>query len=217
MTTPPRSPKSPSPTRRGAGSSTSTASTSAAADADHLPMHARTKASTPRRSSATSPPRTRGQPQRAVGQAPLADLVAHIVGTYHQGLRVDCPNLVRMARLVEAGMAQAWPVPWAGRAARAHADSVLDHLRKEEQILFPLMVAGQGRNAAAPVHVMELEHEHHGGPVRVERAHRRPHAAARGVHHVACALSRPARVSSRSLMEHIHLENNVLFRRALVA
>ena len=39
--------------------------------------------------------------------------------------------------------------------------SVLDHLEKEEEILFPTIVRGMGARAAGPVHVMEIEHEHH--------------------------------------------------------
>jgi regulator of cell morphogenesis and NO signaling len=152
------------------------------------------------------------------GEAPLPDLVAFIVNTYHQRLRATLPDLVRMARRVEERHGDK---PGCPRGLAAHLDamhtSVLDHLRKEEQILFPLIVAGQGRNAAAPVHVMELEHEHHREDLLALRrltADLTPPAE-------ACTTWRALYLGlqqlEQELMEHIHLENNVLFRRALVA
>ena len=69
----------------------------------------------------------------------------------------------------------------------------------------------------APVHVMELEHEHHRENLLALRrltADLTPPAE-------ACTTWRALYVGlqavEQDLMEHIHLENNVLFRRALVA
>jgi regulator of cell morphogenesis and NO signaling len=151
-------------------------------------------------------------------EAPLPDLVTFIVDTYHARLRATLPDLVRMARRVEQrhGDKASCPTGLAAHLEGMHA-SVLDHLRKEEQILFPLIVAGQGRGAAVPVHVMELEHEHH----REDLLALRRLTADLTPPVEACTTWRALYVGlqalEQELMEHIHLENNVLFRRALVA
>jgi regulator of cell morphogenesis and NO signaling len=93
---------------------------------------------------------------------------------------------------------------------------VLDHLAKEEQVLFPLIVNGQGRAAVGPVHVMEVEHEGHAHALEVLRrltTNYEPPAE-------ACVTWRALYLGLQQLEEelmlHMHLENNVLFRRALI-
>jgi regulator of cell morphogenesis and NO signaling len=147
---------------------------------------------------------------------PLADLVAFIEGTYHTRLRRDLPDLIEMARRVERKHGEK---PGCPRGLTAHLEamqaSVLVHLQKEEQILFPMIVRGVGNRAAAPVQVMELEHDHHRDDLVRLRGltdDLRPPVA-------ACATWRALyaglRQLEQELMEHIHLENNVLFPRAL--
>lgn len=151
-------------------------------------------------------------------EAPLPALVEHIVGTYHQRLREQLPDLLRMARRVEVrhGDKPSCPRGLAALLESMQTD-VFDHLRKEEQILFPLIVAGMGARAAAPVHVMEVEHEQHRENLLALRRltdDLTPPAE-------ACTTWRALYLGLQQLelelMEHIHLENNVLFRRALVA
>ena len=96
-------------------------------------------------------------------------------------------------------------------------EAVLEHLDKEEQVLFPMILRGHGRLAVGPVHVMEIEHDEHGRNLQELRrltGDMQPPAH-------ACptwrALYLGLQQLERELMEHIHLENNVLFRRALVA
>lgn len=151
-------------------------------------------------------------------EAPLPDLVAFIVDTYHQRLRAELPELTRMARRVEERHADKALCPrgLASHLEAMHA-SVLDHLRKEEQILFPLIVAGQGRAAATPVHVMELEHEHHREDLLTLRRLTRDLTPPAEACTTWRALYLGLQALEQELMEHIHLENNVLFRRALVA
>jgi regulator of cell morphogenesis and NO signaling len=96
-------------------------------------------------------------------------------------------------------------------------EDVLDHLEKEEQVLFPMILAGQGASAVGPVHVMEREHDEHGRNLRRVReltGDLQPPAE-------ACVTWRALYLGlqqfEEELMAHIHLENNILFRRALVA
>ena len=46
---------------------------------------------------------------------------------------------------------------------------LLDHMTKEEQILFPLIRAGGGTAARGPITVMTREHEDHGANLRAVR------------------------------------------------
>ena len=107
------------------------------------------------------------------------------------------------------------------RGLRVHLENihaaVLDHVAKEEQILFPLILSGRGRLAGGPVHVMEQEHQDHGANLGVTRqmtANLTPPPE-------ACATWRALYVRldafEAELMDHIHLENNILFPRALEA
>lgn len=148
---------------------------------------------------------------------PLPALIAFIVGTFHRRLRESLPELIAMADKVERthGNKACCPKGLAAHLRVMH-DHVLEHLAKEEQVLFPLIENGQGRAAVGPVHVMEVEHEDHAHALDVLRrltSNYEPPAE-------ACVTWRALYLGlhqlEEELMVHIHLENNVLFRRALI-
>jgi regulator of cell morphogenesis and NO signaling len=95
---------------------------------------------------------------------------------------------------------------------RAAVDS---HLAKEEQILFPLILSGRGKTAHMPVQVMMQEHEDHGQ--NLQRI--RELTSNLQIPDYACAswreLYRSLAQLEVELMDHIHLENNILFPRVL--
>lgn len=157
-------------------------------------------------------------PTRRWDLAPLPELITFIVDHYHRRLRETLPDLVRMAAKVEVRHGDKATCPH-GLAAHLEAmhGAVLDHLEKEEQVLFPMILRGQGANAVGPVHVMEVEHDEHGRNLQqVRRLTGDLQAPAE-----ACptwrALYLGLQQLERELMDHIHLENNVLFSRALIA
>ena len=90
------------------------------------------------------------------------------------------------------------------------------HMLKEERVLFPMLRAGmRGGQVYMPVRVMEHEHDAHAEHLATIRAltgdlQIPAHACATWT-----ALYRGLRALEAELMEHIHLENNVLFRRCL--
>ncbi|HET9268620.1 MAG TPA: iron-sulfur cluster repair di-iron protein [Vicinamibacterales bacterium] len=148
---------------------------------------------------------------------PLTELTDHIVTYYHRRLRAALPHLVDMARMVEArhGDKVSCPVGLTALLEQVQ-QSTFDHLDKEEAILFPAIARRAGA-IAGPVSMMELEHEHHKDDlqrIRTLTSQLTPPAA-------ACttwrALYAGLQQFEQELMEHIHLENNVLFRRALAA
>lgn len=149
-------------------------------------------------------------------QRPLPALIDHILGRFHEPLRTQVPELERMAARVEAVHADKPDCP---RGLAAHLAAVREalelHMQKEEQVLFPMIARGHGAHAAAPVSVMEREHDEHAESLRRTRELTGdmvppPHACT-----TWRALYAGLEALERELMEHIHLENNVLFPRAL--
>lgn len=156
-----------------------------------------------------------GDPTSLVGR-PVGEIIAHILERYHAPLRAELPELVAMAKKVERVHADKPLVP-KGLGAHLelmHAD-VLNHMAKEEQILFPMLEAGGGARAQGPIAVMLHEHDDHGQNLRKLRE--LAFDLAPPEH--ACTTWRALYVRleelEAELMDHIALENNVLFPQAL--
>jgi regulator of cell morphogenesis and NO signaling len=143
-------------------------------------------------------------------------LVQHILDTYHQPLRPELQRLHEMARKVEAVHCSKASCP-TGLADHLHfmIGAVEDHLQKEEQILFPMIVEGNGQFARMPIQVMVKEHDDHGGSLRKTRGLTNdlqlPTDACTTWHALYAGLE----AFESDLMDHIHLENNVLFPMVL--
>ena len=149
-------------------------------------------------------------------EAPLDALVAHIVDRYHARLRDDVSRLAEMAAKVERVHAAkpSCPVGLAKHLATMDA-AVQEHLDKEEGILFPMIVSGRGAQAHMPIRVMLQEHDDHGAALARTRALTADLVAPPE----ACATWRALYLGlaelEADLHAHIHLENYVLFPRAL--
>ncbi|HVV84498.1 MAG TPA: iron-sulfur cluster repair di-iron protein [Kofleriaceae bacterium] len=149
-------------------------------------------------------------------QAALADLADHLEAHYHAALRRDLPALLEAARRVERVHAQKPAVP-AGLAdllAELLAD-LLDHMAKEERILFPaIRRGGRGPAVYLPIRVLEAEHDAHGA--RLARI--RELTGDLEAPPYACTTWRALYAGlvtlEAELMQHIHLENHILFARA---
>jgi regulator of cell morphogenesis and NO signaling len=147
---------------------------------------------------------------------PVGELANFIEGHYHKRLRAELPELIDMADKVERVHASK---PTCPRGLATHLrmihEAILDHMAKEEQVLFPMIRSGNRNRAAAPIRVMEQEHEDHGRNLEQLRALSHEFLAPSE----ACATWKALYVRlsrlSDELMEHIHLENNVLFPRVL--
>ena len=147
---------------------------------------------------------------------PLPALITFIVDTFHHRLREQFPELIRMAEKVEARHGEKASCPRLAAHLISMHDSVLDHLAKEENVLFPLIANGQGRVIAGPVHVMEHEHEDHARALETLRRLTTNFVAPEEACVTWRALYLGLQQLEEELMVHIHLENNVLFRRALI-
>jgi len=147
-------------------------------------------------------------------QATSTELVDHILARYHAVHREQLPELIRLARKVERvhGERADCPVGLADHLT-AMAQELESHMRKEEDVLFPMIVRGHGALASAPVSVMRMEHDEHGIALR------RLEELTNGITppRAACttwrALYAGLRTFRADLMQHIHTENNILFER----
>jgi regulator of cell morphogenesis and NO signaling len=146
-----------------------------------------------------------------------SELLDHIMARYHEALRRDFPPLIEAARRVEhvhAGK-PAVPVGLAEELA-AFWSEMESHMFREEQIIFPVIRDGAA-GSQLPVTVRVMRSEHHDHARSLARIRKLTgdleipaHACAtwRALYEGLCA-------SERDVMEHIHLEDNVVFRRAV--
>jgi regulator of cell morphogenesis and NO signaling len=131
---------------------------------------------------------------------------------FHALHREQLPELIRMARRVEAVHRESPDVP-AGLAAHLeHMQAeLLAHMEKEESVLFPLLREGSHRMAGVPIQVMRDEHTGHGE--QLERLMKLTHDAnpPPGACNTWRALYAGIGQFSDDLIHHIHMENNLLF------
>jgi len=148
-------------------------------------------------------------------EQPLPALVEHILASHHAPLHERLPVLPGLARKVAEVHHE---TPRLGSLAVVVDELVAElrhHLAKEEQVLFPWLLHGDPRTASAPVKVMMHEHEdaaRHLARIRTLTddltAPERACASWRALYAELAWLDADLRV-------HVHLENNVLFPRAL--
>lgn len=156
-------------------------------------------------------------PAVAWAERPLDELVAHILREYHAPLWPELERLEQMAEKVLRVHGDKDPARLGRLAAVVHelAEDLRQHMAKEENILFPWIQSGNGRTAGAPVSVMQREHVTAAAQLRqIEELTDRfdpPGAACNTWRALYLGLGE----LDRALEDHMHLENNVLFPRAL--
>lgn len=149
-------------------------------------------------------------------QAPLSEIIDFIIVRYHDRHREQLPELILQAQKVERVHAEKPTVPKGlSKYLEALHEELTSHMMKEERILFPMIKAGQGQMAAGPISVMEREHDDAGDILE----------AIKGITDnvtpppEACTTWRVLYNGINELiddlMNHINLENNLLFPRAL--
>jgi regulator of cell morphogenesis and NO signaling len=171
-----------------------------------------------------------GEADREWRTASLGSLVDHIVSNHHVYLKTNLPRIAAMVDKVLAAHSTRHgevlePLAMTFFAMREELDS---HLMKEEMILFPLIrkieAAGASGQPSAgfhcgsiqnPIRVMVMEHDSAGDALanmrRLTNGYTPPEDACntfRGLYFELAALE-------ADLHRHIHLENNILFPRAV--
>jgi regulator of cell morphogenesis and NO signaling len=151
---------------------------------------------------------------QAAAPAETGALIDLIVTRYHETHRRELPELVRLARRVEAVHGDRDDAPH-GLAALLEemGAELLDHMKKEEQVLFPMMRAGGHPMIGHPIGAMREEHDAHGEHLRAVDALTMGGVPPEDACNTWRALYAGTRKLAEDLTEHVHLENNVLFPR----
>jgi regulator of cell morphogenesis and NO signaling len=150
--------------------------------------------------------------ERDWAKANANELIDHILTRYHARHRQQLPELIRLAQTVERVHADNPDCPrgLALRLERMKA-ALEQHMEKEEGILFPMLRQGFPPFARGPIGVMRSEHDQHGEAlgdlVALTRGFKVPAEAC----DTWRALMLGLQTLRADLMQHIHLENNVLF------
>jgi regulator of cell morphogenesis and NO signaling len=159
----------------------------------------------------------------------LARLIQHIVRVHHQSIRQELPRLAAMASQVAAKRRDRAPelARVADLITKLHGE-MYAHIEKEERVLFPFIAQMDQesklsyppahacfRSVAHPVFMMEQEHEsanHIVAQLIRLTDHFEPPTWACATH---IALLSGLREFELDLRQHVHLENDVLFPRAI--
>lgn len=148
----------------------------------------------------------------ATENMPLPELIDFILENFHQVHRAELPELVRLATKVERVHINKPDCPHDLSDHLLHMAQELDmHMQKEEQILFPMIKQRAGSIVLGPISVMRHKHGDHGAALReLERLTNNTQPPV-GACNTWRALYLGLQKLRNDLMEHIHLENNLLF------
>ena len=161
--------------------------------------------------------------------ASVAELTSHIVDDHHGYIRRESPRLISMcARVVERHGAAHPEVKSVQELFQALADELSLHMMKEESMLFPYLVQMEDAlrerrpvppamfgSVEMPISRMLADHDDAGALTARIRALSRGFAAPADACPTYHALYQGLEDFERDLHRHIHLENNILFPRAL--
>ncbi len=146
-----------------------------------------------------------------------AELIDHILTVYHVPLKEELPRLLQMAAKVHSVHGEKDPE----RLAELHkvvewlATELEQHLVKEEEDLFPLILKGDKEKIRLPVDILESEHSAAGEALRRVRVLTDDFQVPAEACNTWRALWKGLEALEDSLHQHIHLENNILFPKAV--
>jgi len=162
-------------------------------------------------------------------QATLGALIEHIVATHHAYVKRELPRLAELARKVvkRHGETQAH-LPAMQSLLVLLDDELIHHLGKEEHVLFPYIAKLEGALLAGgahpeacfgtiehPIAMMTSEHEAAGTMLAELRRLSDNYATPVGACPTYHAYYDGLKEFEQDLHQHIHLENNILFPRAI--
>ncbi|BFM11978.1 iron-sulfur cluster repair protein YtfE [Simiduia litorea] len=154
----------------------------------------------------------RGSDEKDWSSAPDTELIDHILTRYHDVHREQLTELIRLASRVEHVHGDKPECPKGLAQHLMLMDEELNnHMQKEEQILFPMLKAGQRTMAQGPIHVMRHDHDDHARALDKLYALTDNITLPKGACNTWRALFAGLQAFVDDLKQHIHLENNILF------
>ncbi|GHA20186.1 iron-sulfur cluster repair protein YtfE [Oceanisphaera arctica] len=146
-------------------------------------------------------------------RATTDQLIDHIIDRYHEVHRTQLATLSDLSRRVELTHTDHAECP---HGLADHLETLRQelesHMQKEEQILFPMLRKGMFTPAQAPISVMRMEHDDHSQALARLMELTDYLALPAGACASWQALYAGIGELYTDLMQHIHLENNILFQ-----
>ncbi len=144
------------------------------------------------------------------------DIIDHILSRYHQVHREQLPELIRLAARVQTvhGNHPLCPNGLANHLSNMQQE-LEQHMQKEESILFPMLTTDFPPMVQGPINIMMADHKDHIKDIE------KIYALTQDLvpHSEACNTWRALYLGLQEFVSdfnmHIHIENNVLFARAL--
>lgn len=139
-------------------------------------------------------------------------LIDYILQRFHEVHRQQLPELIELATKVESVHADHPDVPrgLAVLLQQMHSE-LLDHMAKEEGVLFPMLARGGNSFVTHPICVMMSEHEEHARRLTQLMALTRQATPPAGACTTWVRLCTATKTFAEDLQKHIQLENTVLF------
>ncbi|CAG1000862.1 Iron-sulfur cluster repair protein ScdA [Phycisphaerales bacterium] len=149
----------------------------------------------------------------------MAALIDHITRTHHAAMKTELPRLAQLVERVANAHAQHHPeLPRLKQVFHRFAGDLLDHMRKEEVLLFPILRAIDAGSPApavsGPILKMMQEHESAGDGLAQMSALTSRYAVPADACGAYRALMEGLKALEQDMHRHVHLENNVLFPEA---
>jgi regulator of cell morphogenesis and NO signaling len=159
----------------------------------------------------------------------LGALVSHIVNAHHAYVRRELPRLAELASKVVSRHGDTKPeLPQIQVKVGQISEELIEHLAKEEVVLFPYITKleraknegtakphGCFGTVASPIAMMTQEHEAAGALLAEIRQLSGDYTPPVGACPTFHAFYNGLREFEQDLHQHIHLENNILFPRAM--
>lgn len=161
--------------------------------------------------------------------ASLGALCEHIVTKHHAYVKAEIPRLMQLAQRVVARHGDGHPeLREIQERVRTVSEELTMHLAKEETILFPY-ITNLERNVTEcgppalgcfgtvknPIRMMMAEHDAAGATLAEIRALSGDYTAPAGACPTYRGFYQTLAEFERDLHQHVHLENNILFPRAI--
>jgi regulator of cell morphogenesis and NO signaling len=161
--------------------------------------------------------------------APLADLIAQIIEKHHKFTREEIVRLTALLEKVCGVHGKNHPELFAIRASfRALGQELSTHLMKEEMVLFPYILRMEEAvlqrepilpatfgSVDNPVRMMMQEHDSAGSELKAMREASDHYASPADACISYRTLYQALEAFEADLHQHVHLENNILFPRAI--
>lgn len=154
----------------------------------------------------------------------LGFLADYINNVHHKYVRESGPIIEQLAEKVASRHGAVHPELFGlAKGLKELMAELYSHLQKEERVLFPAIKALQSNDETAqmtvgiegPVHMMEAEHDSAGDELRALRKLTRDYELPADACNSYTYLFDKIKEFENDLFQHIHLENNILFPKAL--